>query len=214
MALLGRAALAMWWDMAPTMRTEFEHWHSVEHFPERLALPGFLRASRWSDLGGGPGFFILYELAELASLASAEYLARLDSPTPWSARLMPHHANMVRTQNEVQASRGAATARHMLTLRWQQPERDADDFAQRSAGVQGVTGTHVLRHRPPDLRQTQEQRLRGGADGVADTIVLVGGYDADVLRSLSTQAPPGAVGGLYSLSLARVRGDVALDAPQ
>ncbi|WP_349741034.1 hypothetical protein [Roseateles cavernae] len=33
---------------------EFEHWHSHEHFPERLALPGFLRALRWADAGGGP----------------------------------------------------------------------------------------------------------------------------------------------------------------
>ena len=211
MALLGRAALAMWWDMAPAMRSEFEHWHSVEHFPERLALPGFLRASRWADADGGPGFFILYELAEAASLASAEYLARLNAPTPWSTRLMPHHANMVRCQSEVLASRGSATAGHMLTLRWDQPEPGADDFARRCATLQGITGAHRLRHTPPDVGQTHEQRLRGGADRVADTIVLVGGYDADLLRSLAAHAPPGAATGLYSLRLARVRDDVALD---
>ena len=46
MSLLGKACLAMWWDMAPDMRAEFEHWHSHEHFPERLAIPGFQRATR------------------------------------------------------------------------------------------------------------------------------------------------------------------------
>lgn len=211
MALLGRAALAMWWDMAPAMRAEFEHWHSVEHFPERLALPGFRRASRWADADGGPGFFILYELEELANLASPEYLARLNAPTPWSTRLMPHHARMVRCQSEVLQTRGAATARHMLTLRWDSPQPDAAAFAQQCAATQGVTGVHVLHHRPPDVGQTQEQRLRGGADAVADTIVLVGGYDAGVLRDLAAQAPAGAVTGLFSLSLARTRDDVALD---
>jgi len=59
MAMLGAAALAMWWDMAPDMRAEFEHWHTHEHFPERLALPGFMRASRWADAKGGDGFFVL-----------------------------------------------------------------------------------------------------------------------------------------------------------
>src|SRR4051812_11628779 len=116
MALLGQAALAMWWDMAPQRRAEFEHWHTHEHFPERLAIPGFLRASRWADAGGGPGFFVMYELASHAALASPEYLARLNAPTPWSVQLMPHHSNMVRSQCEVLASCGAAVGRHVLTL--------------------------------------------------------------------------------------------------
>lgn len=38
MALLGQAALAMWWDMAPDMDAEFQRWHSHEHLRERLAI--------------------------------------------------------------------------------------------------------------------------------------------------------------------------------
>lgn len=38
MALLGQAALAMWWDMAPDMGAEFQRWPSQEHFRERLAI--------------------------------------------------------------------------------------------------------------------------------------------------------------------------------
>ena len=32
MALLGKAALAMWWDIAPDVNVEFQNWHSHEHF--------------------------------------------------------------------------------------------------------------------------------------------------------------------------------------
>ncbi len=213
MALLGDAALAMWWDMAPAMRAEFEHWHGVEHVPERLALPGFLRASRWADADGGPGVFVLYELAAPGDLASPAYLARLDAPTPWSVRLMPHHAHMVRCQSEVLASQGAATARHLLTLRWNDPQPGAAALVQGARSVQGVTGVHLLRHRPPAIAQTREQRLRGGGDGVADTIVLVGGYDLAPLRRVAAQAPAGAVVGCYTLSLARTREDVGRDGP-
>ena len=48
MALLGKAAIAMWWDMAAHWRAEFEDWHSHEHFPERMGIPGFRRGSRWA----------------------------------------------------------------------------------------------------------------------------------------------------------------------
>src|ERR1700709_2322963 len=99
MALLGQAALAMWWDMAPAMRQEFEDWHTHEHFPERLGVPGFLRSSRWTSANGGEGIFVLYELRDHEVLSSAEYVGRLNAPTPWSTKLMPHHKNMVRTQN-------------------------------------------------------------------------------------------------------------------
>ena len=54
MALLGKAALAMWWDMAADMRKDFEDWHAHEHFPERLGIPGFRRASRWSAAERAP----------------------------------------------------------------------------------------------------------------------------------------------------------------
>src|SRR3954467_15808798 len=101
MALLGESALAMWWDMAPDMRVEFEHWHSHEHFPERLALHGFPRASRWAAADGVEGFSILHELQSPAGLSSPESLASLNAPTPWSTRLMPHHRNMVRSQTRV-----------------------------------------------------------------------------------------------------------------
>jgi hypothetical protein len=57
MALLGEAAVAMWWNMASDLRSEFEDWHSHEHFPERMRIPGFRRGSRWAGEGGAEGFF-------------------------------------------------------------------------------------------------------------------------------------------------------------
>ena len=45
--MLGRAAVAMWWDVPPEVRAEWEDWHSHEHMPERLGIPGFLRGTRW-----------------------------------------------------------------------------------------------------------------------------------------------------------------------
>jgi hypothetical protein len=225
MALLGESALAMWWDMAADMRAEFEHWHSHEHFPERLALPGFLRASRWSAADGGEGFFILYELQEHAALSSPEYLASLNAPTPWSTRLMPHHRNMVRSQTRVLHSHGAGVARHALTLRLSPRDGEAQRLqAALRALVEelplraGLAGAHLLRTDTPAIAPTKEQKIRGNADRSADWVFVVCGYELQVLQALSeeTLAPAalealgaarGAVAGWYGLSLSVARSE-------
>lgn len=225
MALLGESALAMWWDMAADMRAEFEHWHSHEHFPERLALPGFLRASRWSAVDGGEGFFILYELETHAALGSPEYLARLNSPTPWSTRLMPHHRNMVRSQTRVLHSHGAGVSRHAMTLRLSPREGEAQrlqaalqSMIRDLPAAAGLAGAHLLRTDTPALAPTTEQKIRGNADRSADWILVVNAYEPPVLRQLSDDAlspdalaalgaAPGAVAGWYGLSLSMARGE-------
>jgi hypothetical protein len=42
----GQAAVAIWCDVAPEARAQFDDWHAHEHMPERLSIPGFLRGSR------------------------------------------------------------------------------------------------------------------------------------------------------------------------
>ncbi len=227
MALAGQAALAMWWDIAPEVRADFEHWHAHEHFPERLAIPGFLRASRWRSADGGDGCFVLYELADHAVLGSPAYLARLNAPTPWSTRLMPHHRHMVRSQCHVLESRGGMTARAALTVRLapagrrEAALRDALRRLCESAPSQpGIAGMHLLRHEGPPIGATTEQRLRGLADGAADWVLIVAGYDRVALAALCDRelddqalvamgAAQGCVRGLFELAYAAVGTDVA-----
>ena len=222
MALLGDSALAMWWDMAANMRAEFEHWHSHEHFRERLALPGFLRASRWAAADGGEGFFILYELQDHAALSSPEYLARLNAPTPWSTRLMPHHRNMVRSQARVLHSHGAGAARHAMTLRLSPREGEAERLQAAMRAMidelpmrAGLAGAHLLRTDTPAIAPTTEQKIRGNADRSADWVFIVCGYDLEALQALSEHAlalgalgaAPDPIASWYSLSLSMSRGE-------
>ena len=225
MALRGAAALAMWWNLAADVRAEFEHWHSHEHFPERLALPGFLRATRWTDADGGAGVFVMYELATHEVLASPGYVARLNAPTPWSARMMPHHRGMVRTQCRVLESHGAAVARHAATVRLApRTAADAGPLRAHLAALYGalvmrpgLLGAHLLQHAAPALAPTTEQKIRGG-DAAADWIVVVTGYDLAALDALLVGelgdaalavagAAPATQRGRYALSASGVPGD-------
>jgi len=184
MPLLGPAALAMWWDMAPALRGEFEDWHSHEHFPERLAIPGFLRASRWASLENDESFFVLYELASYETLTSPAYRARLNDPTPRSRRLMPEHRNMVRSQARVLESAGGLLGGFLATWRFSPPPGEAESLRSRlgaalarQAAAPGLVGVHLLATDTPAAAETAEQRLRGSRDGAADWILLVAGID-------------------------------------
>jgi hypothetical protein len=197
MTLLGDAAVAMWWNVAASDRTEFHDWHSKEHLPERLSIPGFLRGSRWESTDGGGDFFVVYELEAYEMLTSEAYLARLNSPTPWSTRMMPRHRNMVRSQCRVMASSGAGVATYMTTLRLSPREgRDAELASFVRMELEGlvkrvgVTGAHLLRTETPKAALTREQQIRG-RDAVADWIVMISGYDADLLQDVhgGTLAP-------------------------
>jgi hypothetical protein len=184
--MLGTAAVAMWWDVAPPMKTEFEDWHSHEHMPERLAIPGFLRGSRWIALSGEPSYFVLYEAAKLATITRGPYVARLNKPTPWSRKLMPHHHNMVRSLCLVRASFGAGIAHAMATIRFS-PSRKPPALLERAlsriAKRKGVSGAHLLESQPmAGMRQTMEQKIRGG-DAAADWVLLVCGYEVEPLEA-------------------------------
>ncbi|MBT9503541.1 MAG: hypothetical protein IV092_20030 [Burkholderiaceae bacterium] len=215
----GQAALAMWWDIDADVRDEFEHWHSHEHFPERLALPGFLRASRWADAGGGPGFFVLYELASYEALVSPEYQARLNAPSEWSRKMMPQHRRMVRSPCRVLESCGSAVAGHAITVRLSPaaggPERlrrHLRALVQALPVQPGLAGAQLLQTDTPAIAPTTEQRIRGLADRAADWIFIATGYEALALRRLAEAelsapalqaagAAAGAITATYTLRL-------------
>ena len=226
MALLGKGAVAMWWDIAPAHRAEFEDWHSHEHFPERMSVPGFLRGARWAAADGGDGYFVMYELEAYETLVSDGYLKRLNAPTPWSTKMMPHHRNMVRSQCRVLESHGGALARHALTVRLSPAEGAAPKLQAHLRGLAklvaaraGTTAGHLLETQTPKIAATTEQKIRGGADAVADWIFVACGYDRGALEHLAqvelgdgaliaAGARAGAIRGIYNLSHTNTAGDI------
>jgi hypothetical protein len=196
--MLGTAAVAMWWDIAPEMRAEWEDWHSGEHMPERLAIPGFLRGTRWVAVSGEPSYFVIYEVAQLAAITGGAYLERLNNPTPWSRKMMPHHLNMVRSLCALRAGWGGGLAQVLATIRFS----PTSDLPRLPRG-QGLTGAHLLESQPMPGTQTTEQKIRGG-DATADWILLIGGHDRE---AISTNLPEGVVG-FYRLAYSLSAGEM------
>jgi hypothetical protein len=213
----------MWWGFDPARQAEIEDWHSHEHFPERLGIPGFLRGSRWLDVAA-PAYFILYEAARFSTVSSGPYLERLNAPTPWSQRMMPLHLGMVRSLCRVRASFGGGIAHALATVRFT-PKRGGglvlalERLLEALPKRKGLAAAHLLQSAPMPAVQTAEQKIRG-ADRAADWIVVVNGYDADAVREVAAGelspealegqgAKPGAIVGQYRLSYSAVAKDFA-----
>jgi hypothetical protein len=190
----------MWWDVAPEMQSEFEDWHTHEHMPERLAIPGFLRGSRWIAASGEPSYFVLYETSSIATITRGAYVRRLNHPTSWSRKLMPHHRNMVRSLCRIRASYGGGLSGFMGTLRFSQSS-SVSKAIRKLPQRKGLGSACWLRAlSAADTPRTAEQAIRGG-DRRADAVLLVGGYDADAVGAAlaAHRALPDAVGGVYRL---------------
>ena len=76
---------------------EFNDWYDTEHYPQRLALPGFQSGSRWVCLDGWPRWLAYYDLESNGALSTPEYTA-VSGPnsTPWSRRMLPRTVGRAR----------------------------------------------------------------------------------------------------------------------
>jgi len=132
---------------------------------------------------------VLYELEKYEILTSRGYLDRLNAPTVWSTKMMPHHIKMVRSQCRVGASFGGGVARLLATIRLS-PEDGREAGLETAvvvtlrelASKPGLTGAHLLLTDTPTTSvPTTEQRIRG-LDRAAAWIVLLSGYDPEVVE--------------------------------
>src|ERR1044072_5453446 len=106
MALTGAAFLALWNDIDDAREAEYDLWHTVEHVPQRVGLPGFISGRRYRAAGGAAHYFTLYDVTAPAVFESPHYLALINEPTPWSRSMRPSFRNVVRAVCRTQHSTG------------------------------------------------------------------------------------------------------------
>ena len=191
MPLLGKAAMLLSFDIAPEAIAEHDDWHTHEHLPERLSIPGFLRGTRWVALQGNPRYFAIYEVQGLETLTSGPYLARLNDPSPWTAKMMRHYRGMTRGFCSVTGSFGLGVGHMGLLVRFK--PRAGGEAALRKWLLEdalpglpsrpGIGSVHLFEGAvtPP---ATNEQRIRG-ADATFDWALFASGYDQDALSGLA-----------------------------
>ena len=118
MPLRGRAFLPMWFGLAEGYEREFDRWHTIEHMPERLGVPGFLRGRRYKHAHKSERVtFQLYEGIHIETFRSPGSLARLNAPTEWSNRVSPGLVKFIRGACQTVISIGEGVGGALLTVR-------------------------------------------------------------------------------------------------
>jgi hypothetical protein len=223
MPLAGTGAIAIWNDILPESRDAFFEWHSREHMPERLSIPGFLRGRRFAAIDGDIEFVTLYESPDVGTYSSDAYKARLGQPTPWSREVLPGFRNNLRGVCRVGYTAAHADGGFLWTLRLDETEGRRDELIRALSERllpplierPKVTGVHLLVC-DQSLSGTNTALQRGRTITAPNIIVMIEGSAAEGPRKagedltdevlLENGAAQGGMRGLYNLeySLAKI----------
>jgi hypothetical protein len=189
---LPRAAMLLSFDVAAEARPEHDNWHSHEHLPERLAIPGFRRGSRWTVLAGEPAYFVMYEVSGLDVLSSPSYMERLNHPSPWTAKMMPFYRGMRRGLCEIVARAGHGLGGFGLLLRFDVGTENQVllcdwltlELLPALPAHTGLASAFLFRS-GLQAPTTVEQRIRG-QDAAVDWALLVTGFARSFVDALAS----------------------------
>ena len=111
--------IVIWNDIKEEMRDEFVQWHSSEHLPERVSIPGFISGQRWYGEHASPQYLTTYVTQNTGVLTSDAYIQRLNNPTPWTLKTVAAFCNTCRAAGEVMWEYGSKKGYggHILAIR-------------------------------------------------------------------------------------------------
>jgi hypothetical protein len=198
MPLRGQGVLIIWRGVTPDAEEDARRWHNTEHMAERVGVPGFLRGRRYVSAALPRQYVDCYEVETVDVIRSAPYLARLNDPTPWTQRVLPHFRDVFRIGCRVAATAGRGLGGALLTARF----RPAPDRVAALKGwvggpglesirePAGVVAAHLLETVPEVTRiRTAEGRLKGGEVAAGEEpwplVLLVEANDLEVAEALA-----------------------------
>jgi len=88
----GTGLLMLWTDIDAEHEAEFNRWYDEEHLERLLKVPGFLSASRYAAVKGGPKYLAMYELEDPNVLRTSAFLDELRyRPSPLRQKASGSH---------------------------------------------------------------------------------------------------------------------------
>ena len=190
------AFLAIWHGLESAGKSEWERWHTLEHMPERVGIPGFLAGRRYmNDNDPEQCCFTIYEGSELSVFESEAYLERLNNPTPWTGENASTFRNFTRGACQriahsgfehgygsviltIRVGRGVGfftDSKTLLTL---------NEITTEVCDLEGITTATIgLCDAKITATKTTERTLRKGTtESILDGVLIVEGYNATKVK--------------------------------
>jgi hypothetical protein len=199
-----KAMLAIWSNVRPNMATDWYHWHTQEHMPERVGIAGFLAGRRYDLVNeelapAAPASrqlqhcFMMYEGEYISTFSSDAYLDRLNNPTPWTRKMAAGFDDFYRGACELTTTSGDGYGGFALLMRFDNDAKQSDlsaatlealdHFVTTLPGLGGITSARFGFCRPNITQvKTAETHAREGAgDRLYDSLLMIEAYDIDLL---------------------------------
>ena len=181
MGLLGNAVLVNWGGILPDKETYYNEWHSKEHMPERISLPGFLRGYRAVGIDRteiNNKYFMMYEAEKKEIFVSKEYLERLNNPTKWTKEILSSYLSPSRTICSVISTKSIGLGGFILTIRFLDKNIQNQHHVERLklltrevTEFKGITGMHVLLGDSSYGQMNTEEKKHRSSQGKNDQII-------------------------------------------
>lgn len=180
-------ALIALWNGRAAHRGDYDIWHTREHVPERLSVPGFLSAVRY---GGGkgplPAYFTLYTVADRAVLESAAYRHLFDNPTRWTRSMRADMTRFLRLPCTLRLRAGGGLGGWALTCLTRMGDVGRGDARAVEAAVRGLTdipAVTAVQYGEVDRRSPGVGFAVARQDSDADGVLIVESYDGAMLEA-------------------------------
>jgi len=181
MSLLGSAVLVNWGGILASKEADYNSWHSKEHMPERIVLPGFLRGCRAigiSETNVNHKYFMMYEAERKDVFVSRKYLEKLNNPSKWTKNILSNYIAPSRTICSVITSKSVGFGGWIATVRFLSKDIEPENHVEKlklsvpqTIKLEGITGMHVLLgEKTYGQMETQEKSFRSN-QGLHDQII-------------------------------------------
>jgi len=190
--LRGQTILALWNGVDPARRDEYEVWHTREHVPERLTVPGMIGAKRYVRTAGDlPYYFTLYEMRDAEVLSSAPYRELLTNPTEWSRSMRPSFTDFLRVCCQNVVSLGGGVGGYAAAVLFDNADNvSPTEISGVFSGLlnsEMVTGAHLL-CRDYAIADVPFEIAQASADIPRSGIVLIEGFDRVAMERVLQRA--------------------------
>jgi hypothetical protein len=170
-----KGVLAIWNDIREGRESEFEFWYNSEHFPERLAVPGFRAGRRYEAVAEGPRSFVFYVTDTPEVLKSKAYIERLNNPTQLTQSVMTDvFINMNRTLCQRTKHFGTLSGTYCVTARFEDPIDVEANLPKLDAlsRLAGIARCELWSAVDQGSDAAAEEQLRGGDEKIAACVAV------------------------------------------
>jgi len=176
--------LLAWMEVPRRHAAAFDAWYTFEHVGERIAVTGFLRATRYRRIPDDDPttvrYFTLYEVENAAVFASPEYLDRLENPSAWTREIVPVSTLRWRIAAPLRATLGAGRSGTALVVELGADRNASDDLLAHLCALHASHDVAAARIYEADATAsatrdtTAEARATGpGAESPPHTVAIV-----------------------------------------